>query len=77
MFYSYVTISAAQARESDKLHHAMTPFSLSLSSFLGTQRILGYVRPQRIIACILQKQGEEGASGGAFRLGQTSCGIVM
>ena len=27
MFYPYVTISAAQARKSDDLHHAMSPFS--------------------------------------------------
>ena len=45
MFYPYVTISAAQAHESDDLRHAMSPFSLFLSSFSGAQRILGYVRP--------------------------------
>ena len=28
MFYPYVTISAAQARESDDLHHPMSPFSV-------------------------------------------------
>ena len=50
MFYPYVTISAAQAHESDDLRHAMSPFSLFLSSFSGTQRILGYVRPWRIVA---------------------------
>ena len=65
MFYPYVRISAAQARESDNLRHALMLFSLCLSSFLGTQRILGYVRPGRIVAV---HQGEEGASGGAFRL---------
>ena len=35
MFYSYVTISAAQAHESDDLWHVMSPFSLLLSSFSG------------------------------------------
>ena len=49
MFYPYVTISAAQAQESDYLRYAMSPFSLFLSSFSGTQRILGYVRPWRIV----------------------------
>ena len=49
MFYPYVTISAAQARESDDLRHVMSPFSLFLSSFSGAQRILGYVRPRRIV----------------------------
>ena len=34
--------------KSDDLRHAMSPFSLFLSSFV--QRILGYVRPQRIVA---------------------------
>ena len=41
MFYPYVTISAAQARKSDDLRHAMSPFSLFLSSFSGTQTNLG------------------------------------
>ena len=50
MFYPYVTISAAQACESDDLRHATSPFSLFLSYFLGTQRILGYVGPRRIAA---------------------------
>ena len=50
MFYPYVTISAAQACESDNLRHAMSQFSLFLSSFSGAQRILGYVRPRRIVA---------------------------
>ena len=49
MFYPYIMISVAQARESDDLHHAMSPFSLFLSSFSGAQRILGYVRPWRIV----------------------------
>ena len=43
-------ISAAQASESDDLRHAMSPFFLFLSSFSGVQRILGYVRPRRIVA---------------------------
>ena len=33
-----------------RLHHAMSPFCLFLSYFSGMQRILGYVRPRRIIA---------------------------
>ena len=35
MFYPYVTISAAQARESDDLRYATSPFSLFLSFFFG------------------------------------------
>ena len=50
MFYPHVTISAAQTRESDDLRHATSPFSLFLYSFSGAQRILGYVRPRRIVA---------------------------
>ena len=34
MFYPYVTISAAQARESDDLRHAMSPF-FSFSFFFS------------------------------------------
>ena len=49
-FYIYIRNSATQVRESDDRRHAMSPFSLVLSSFSGTQRILGYVRPQRIVA---------------------------
>ena len=49
MFYPHITISAAQAPNSDDLHHAISPFSLFLSSFSGSQRILGYVRPRRIV----------------------------
>ena len=40
MFYPYVTISAAQACKSEDLRNAMSPFSLFLSSFSGTQTIL-------------------------------------
>ena len=47
MFYPYVTISAAQARERDDLRHAMSTFSLFLSSFSGVQRILGCVKDRR------------------------------
>ena len=43
MFFPYVTIS-------DDLRHTMSPFSLFFSSFSGMQRILGYVRPRRIVA---------------------------
>ena len=58
MFYPYVTISAAQAHESDDLRHAMSPFSPFLSSFSGAQRILGYVRPRRIEAMHRPKTGK-------------------
>ena len=51
------TISSAQTRESDDLCHAMSPFSLFLSSFLGAQRILGYVRPRRIVVVHHPKTG--------------------
>ena len=58
LFYPYVTISAAQAHEGDDLHHAMSPFSLFLSPFSGAQRLLGYVRPQRIIEVCPSKTGK-------------------
>ena len=72
--YPYVMISAAQARESDDLRHTMSPFSLFLSPFSGTQRILGYVRPRRVVAVHPPKRGKRkphlwAAFGGAFRLG--------
>ena len=38
--------------ERDDLRHAMSPFSLFLSSFSGRRRLLGYVRPQRIVAVL-------------------------
>ena len=50
MFYPYDMSSPAQARESDDLRHAMSPFSLLLSSFSGAQRILGYMRPWKTVA---------------------------
>ena len=63
MFYPYVTISAAQARESDDLRHAMSPFSLFLSSFFfGHAKNLGMCESTKL--CILQKQGKEGAQHG-------------
>ena len=49
-FYPYVTISAAQTRKSDNLRHAMSLFSVFLSSFSGAQRILGYGNLRRIVA---------------------------
>ena len=64
MFYSYVTISAAQAHESDDLRHAMSPFSLFLSSLSDAQRILGYVRAPRIVAVHHPKRGKEKATFG-------------
>ena len=85
MFYSCVMISAAQACKSDDLRHAMLPFSLFLSFFLsfsGTQRILGYVRPRRIVTVHPPKTGKKrphlwAASGGAFELGQPLCFDVI
>ena len=74
MFYPYVTISAAQARESDDLLHAMSPFSLFLYSFSDPQRVLGYVRPQRIIAVHPPKRGKRSLQ--AFKLGQPSRCVV-
>ena len=61
MFYLYVTISAAQARESYDLRHAMSSVSLFCSSFLGTQRILGYVklRRRRCDVTVLQRPWTE------------------
>ena len=47
-----------QARESDDLRQAMSPFSLFLSSFSGAQRILGCVRPRRIVAVRPPKTGK-------------------
>ena len=41
MFYPHVTISAAQAHESDDLHHTMSLFSTFLSSFFGRANNLG------------------------------------
>ena len=38
MLYPYLTICATQAGESDDLRHAMSPFSLFLSSFLGAKK---------------------------------------
>ena len=58
MFYPYVTISVVQACESDNLNHVMSPFSLFLCSFSGTQRILEYVKPWRIVAVHPPKTGE-------------------
>ena len=56
MFYPYITICAAQAR--DDLCHAMSPFSLFLPHFSGKQRILGSVRPGRIIAVRPPERGK-------------------
>ena len=39
MFYACVTISATQARESDDLRHAMSPFSLSFLFFKRTKNL--------------------------------------
>ena len=70
MFYPYVTISAAQAHESDDLRHAMLPFFLFLSSFLGTQRNLGLFEATKDSSRASSKNRERKAAfGGAFRLG--------
>ena len=42
----------------DDLRHAMSSFSLFLSSFSGAQRILGYVRPRRIVVVHPPKTGK-------------------
>ena len=81
MSYPNVTISAAQACESDDLRHTMPPFSVFLSSFSGKQSILGYVSLRRIAAVEPPKRGERrphlwAAFGGAFELGQTLLGVV-
>ena len=75
MFYTYITISATQARENDDLHRTISPFSPYLSSFSGVQRFLVYVRPQRIVALHPPKTGKRGPHlwavfGGAFGLGR-------
>ena len=46
------------AHESDDLRHAMSPYSLFFSSFSSAQRILGYVRPRRIVAARPPKRGK-------------------
>ena len=60
--------------ESDSLRHAMSPFSLFLSSCSGAQSILGYLRSRRIVAVHPPKRGKRrphlwAAFGGAFELG--------
>ena len=69
--------------ESVDLRRAMSPFSLFLSSFSGVQRlrkILGYVRPGRIVAVHPPKREKKeclwAAFGGALKLGQPSRGVV-
>ena len=47
MFYPYVTISAAQTRNSDDLCHAMSPFSLSFFIF-GHAKNLGICEPSKV-----------------------------
>ena len=59
-FYPCVKTSAAPAHVGDDLRHVMSPFSLFPFSFSGTQRILEYVRPRRIVAIHPPKQGKEG-----------------
>ena len=48
--YTYVTISATQAHESDNLRQPCRYFLSFFLLFSGKQRILGYVRPRRIAA---------------------------
>ena len=63
-------MSAAQAHESDDLRHAMLPFFLFLSSFLGTQRNLGLFEATKDSSRASSKDRERKAAfGGAFRLG--------
>ena len=42
-------LKAFVVSECESFRDVMSPFSLFLSSFLGMQRILGYVRPRRIV----------------------------
>ena len=63
IFYPNIMISAAQARESDDLRHVMSPFLfLFLLSWIHKESwdMWGHEGSER---CVLQKQGEEGASG--------------
>ena len=69
MFFTHVTISATQAHKSDNLRHAMSPFSPFLSSFLGMQRILGYVRPQRMVAVRPPKRGKRRSIWRSLQIG--------
>ena len=71
MFYPKVTISATQAHESDDLRHEMSPFSLFLSSFSGVQRILGYVRPRRIVAVHPPQRGKRRSIWRSLQIGTT------
>ena len=70
----------------DNLYHAMSPFSLFLSSLSVAQRILGYVRPRRVVAVHPPKRGKRrphlwvafwgGATGvrAPVNLGNDPCG---
>ena len=60
-----------------RCHHFLSFFLL----FSGVKRISGYVRPQKIVAIHPLKRGKRrphlwAALGGAFGLGQPSCGVV-
>ena len=69
VFYSHITISDTQARESDDLLHVMSQFFLFLSPLSGAQRILGYVRPWRIAAVHPPKRGKRRSIWRSLRIG--------
>ena len=58
MFYPYITISAAQAHEIHNLRHACRHFLSLFLLFQALQRILGHVRPWRIVAVHPPKRGK-------------------
>ena len=71
-------ISAAQTHESDDLRHAMSPFFSLSFFFFGRAKNLGICEATKDRSgASSKKQGEEGAAGGAFRLGQPSHSVVM
>ena len=63
---------SGRARKSDDLRHAMSPFSFFLSAFSGVQRILGYLRPWRMVAVHPPGTGSRRSLWRSFRLGQTA-----
>ena len=73
MFFPYVTISAAQACESDDLRHVMSPFSLFF--IFGRAKNLGICEATEDSSSASSKKREKKAAfGGAFE--QPLRGIV-
>ena len=82
MFYPYVPISAAQARKSDDLCHAMSPFSFFLFSFFRCAKNLGICEATKNHSGASSKNREKkehlwAAFGGAFKLGQPAHSVLM